>query len=423
MSDELSPETEVTKSSESDVQAPGVDEVFPLVSDLGQLLLNWSWQGTLGIEEEIERVAGAYDQEVVSLVTAESAVIQMGSRDAFLKGLPGIPPLAALPSLKSLLIDVEAGKLIPEVAREKLKQVAEIGSVYSPLLRIFGVMLLSFGFAIDIVGTLEAVIVAFLTGIISGFFLLQAERGPRWALGVPFLASFFVSVAVMIAYNQGWVSEVPGLLMISALFVFIPGDSITMQAIELIDGRWSAGVSRLFYSIMLLLLLAVGALFAAAVLGVSTDLLAPGSAAGDFPWWAPYPGHIVFTIGVALAFQMRWADVPLAIVVALIITAVGQAGAILFGATAGTFIASVVMIVIGRYIARNPNRSPAYVWMIVPFFTLTPGSHGLRAFESFIGGQPITGAEDVNTLFGTLLTIALGMVVGMIITNKWHRGW
>jgi uncharacterized membrane protein YjjP (DUF1212 family) len=423
MSEELSPETEVKKSSESNVQSPGVDEVFPLVSDLGQLLLNWSWEGTLGIEDKIERVAGAYDQEVVTLVTAESAAIQMGSRDAFLKGLPGIPPLAALPSLKSLLIDIEAGKFIPEVAREKLKQVAEIGSVYSPPLRVFGVMLLSFGFAIDIVGTLEAVIVGFLTGIISGIFLLQAEKGPRWALGVPFLASFFVSIAVMIAYNQGWVSEVPGLLMLSALFVFIPGDSITMQAVELIDGRWSAGVSRLFYSIMLLLLLAVGALFAAALLGVSTDLLAPGSAAGDFPWWAPYPGHIIFTIGVALAFQMRWSDVPLAIVVALIITAVGQAGAILFGANAGTFIASVVMIVISRYIARNPNRSPAYVWMIVPFFTLTPGSHGLRAFESFIGGQPITGAEDVNTLFGTLMIIALGMVAGMLITNKWRAGW
>lgn len=47
-------------------------------------------------------------------------------------------------------------------------------------------------------------------------------------------------------------SAVPGLLLVSALFVFIPGDSITMQAVELIDGSWTAGVARLFYSIMLL---------------------------------------------------------------------------------------------------------------------------------------------------------------------------
>jgi uncharacterized membrane protein YjjB (DUF3815 family) len=265
--------------------------------------------------------------------------------------------------------------------------------------------------------------VAFFTGIISGIFFLQAERGLNWTLGAPLLASFFVSLAVIIAYNQGLVSEVPGLLMVSALFVFIPGDSITMQAVELIDGHWSAGVARLFYSIVLLLLLAVGAVFAAALTGTSTDLLAPGSATGDFPWWAPYPGHIIFTIGVALAFQMRWSDVPLAIIVTLIVTAVGQAGAYLFGGNAGTFLAAIAMVVIARYIARNPNRSPAYVFIITPFFTLTPGSHGLRGFESLIGGQPIIGVEDFLTLFGTLLTIALGMIVGGLVTRKWGGGW
>jgi uncharacterized membrane protein YjjP (DUF1212 family) len=418
MSDNGLPEKEVANPSEINVQAPGVDAVFPLVSDLGQLLLNWSWEGTLGLEDKIERVAGAYGQKVVSLINAESAIIQMGSREAFLKGLPGIPPLAALPSLKSWLIDVEGGKTVPEAAREKLKQIAETGPVYSPFLRIFGVMMLSFGFAIDIVGTWEACIVAFLTGIISGIFFLQAERGIGWTLAAPLLASFFVSLPIFIAFNQGWVSEVPGLLLISALFVFIPGDSITAQAVEIIGGRWSAGVSRLFYSIVLLLLLAFGGVFAGWLTGASASLLAPGSAAGDFPWWAPYPGHIIFTIGVALAFQMRWKDVPLAILVTLIVTAFAQGGAYLFGGNAGTFLAAIGMTVIACYIARKPKRAPAYVFIITPFFTLTPGSHGLRAFESLIGGQPIVGVDQVNVLFSTLIMIALGMIVGFVITKK-----
>ena len=347
----------------------------------------------------------------------------MGDRDSFLKALPGIPPLAALPRLKSWLLDVEGGKLAPGAAREQLRDVAATGPVYSPLLRIFGVMALSFGFSIDIVGTWEACIVAFLTGIISGFFLLQADRSLNWALFAPLFASFFVSLAVIVAYDLDWVSEVPGLLLISALFVFIPGDSITMQAVELIDGRWTAGVARLFYSITLLLLLVIGAVLAAAVTGTSTDLLAPGNAAGYFPWWAPYPGHLIFTIGVALAFQMRWSDVPLAIAVTLVVTAIGQAGGIVFGDTAGTFLAAIGMTVIAGYIARKPKRAPAYVWMITPFFTLTPGSHGLRAFESIIGDQPITGVEDLGTLFGTLLTIALGMIVGVALTKDWRGGW
>jgi hypothetical protein len=61
--------------------------------------------------------------------------------------------------------------------------------------------------------------------------------------------------------------------------------------------------------------------------------------------------------------------------------------------------------------------------MITPFFTLTPGSHGLRAFESIIGGQPITGVEDLGTLFGTLLTIALGMIIGIALTKQWRAGY
>jgi hypothetical protein len=36
--------------------------------------------------------------------------------------------------------------------------------------------------------------------------------------------------------------------------------------------------------------------------------------------------------------------------------------------------------------------------MITPFFTLAPGSDGLRAFESIIGGQPITGVKDLGTM-------------------------
>lgn len=421
MSDKALSGTGGANLPESKEQAPGIDAVFPLVRDLGQLLLNWSWEGTEGLNDKIKRVARAYGQEVVSLISAEAAIIQMGSRNAFLKGLPGIPRLAALSSLKSWLIEVEGGKLMPEAARKKLKEIAETGPIYSPPLVILGVMLLSFGFAIDIVGTWEACIVAFFTGIISGIFFLQSGRGINWTLGAPILASFFVSLAVMIAYNQSWVSEVPGLLMIAALFVFIPGDSITMQAVELIDGHWSAGVSRLFYSIALLTLLAAGAVFAAGVTGTATDMLAPGSAASDFSWWAAYPGHIIFTIGVALAFQMRWADVPLAILVTLIVTAVGQVGAYLFGSNVGTFIAAIAMTVLCRYIARNPKRSPAYVFMITPFFTLTPGSHGLRGIESLIGGQPIAGIKDFETLFGTILIIALGIIIGGLVTKKWGR--
>jgi hypothetical protein len=37
--------------------------------------------------------------------------------------------------------------------------------------------------------------------------------------------------------------------------------------------------------------------------------------------------------------------------------------------------------------------------------------------------QPITGVGDLGTLFRTLLTIALGMIVGVALTKDWRGGW
>jgi hypothetical protein len=91
-------------------QKPVIDDVFPLVTDLGQLVLDRSWEGTVGLEDKIDRTAKAYDQDVTTLVGAETAIIQMGDRDSFLKAFPGIPPLAALGRLKTWLLDVEGGR-------------------------------------------------------------------------------------------------------------------------------------------------------------------------------------------------------------------------------------------------------------------------------------------------------------------------
>ena len=108
-------------------EQPSIDEVFPLVTDLGQLLLDWSWEGTVGLEDKIDRTAKAYGHDVTTLIGAESAVIQMGDRDSFLKALPGIPPLAALPRLKSWLLGVEGGELAAGAAREQLHDIAATG--------------------------------------------------------------------------------------------------------------------------------------------------------------------------------------------------------------------------------------------------------------------------------------------------------
>jgi hypothetical protein len=54
MPDENLPDTGASEPPATGAPPAGVDEVFPLVSDLGQTLLDWSWEGTVGLEDKID---------------------------------------------------------------------------------------------------------------------------------------------------------------------------------------------------------------------------------------------------------------------------------------------------------------------------------------------------------------------------------
>ena len=110
---------------------------------------------------------------------------------------------------------------------------------------------------------------------------------------MPFVASFLVSSIVCSVWNYtDLIQESPGLLSIPGLFLFIPGDSVTIQALELVEGYWLAGVGRLFYSLILLIELTFGAYLGGAVVGVDLINLDPVGAQYDFPWWAVYLGKL-----------------------------------------------------------------------------------------------------------------------------------
>jgi uncharacterized membrane protein YjjB (DUF3815 family) len=59
------------------------------------------------------------------------------------------------------------------------------------------------------------------------------------------------------------------------------------------------------------------------------------------------------------------------------------------------------------------------------FYVLTPGSHGLRGLESWIGGSRIQGVTGVADMVGLLIAIAVGMLVaGAVVGPRrfTHRG-
>ena len=402
------------------VSKADASEVLDLLCELSQLFLKWSWEGVVGYEEMVERVGRTYGYEnTLVMMEAQSATIELDGQVRFIKGgIPGIPPLAYTHDLKCLLADIYDGNLSVSESRRAIKKLAVKEAPYPPLLVWLGVVIVSIGFAVDVVGTWEGLLWAGITGLATGLVFLAADRVAGFNKVAPIAATLVSGVVVMLAYKFGWTAASPGLLLVASTFVFIPGDSISTQAYELAEGRWSAGVDRLFYSIIMLVLMVTGVFLASAVTGTPLGELFPSGPHDAFPWWAAYPGRFVFVIGILFAFNMSRQHFPQAIVTLWIVTAVAQISTMAYGELAGTFIAMTIGTILALWQARKPRSIPAFVLMIPIIFALSPGSHGLRQLETWVSGETITGIHDFSTLVGTLLAIAMGMVVGRSIARR-----
>ena len=400
------------------------NEVRALLRELSEQLLGWSWEGVVGYEEMVERVGRSYGyQDTTVVMEAQLAMIKLEADEhmTFVKGgIPGFPPMAYTQDIKNLLADIYAGKLSVSEARKALEVIHEKEPPYPPFLNWLGVVIVSIGFAVDVVGTWEGMLWAGITGMATGLAFVAADRVAGFGKIAQLVATMASGIIVMLAYKYGWTAAAPGLLLVSSTFVFIPGDSISTQAYELSMGNWSAGVDRLFYSIIMLVLQVTGAFLAIALTGSAMVELFPTGPHDAFAWWAAYPGRFVFVIGILLAFNMSLKHFVPAIVTLWIVTAVAQISTMAYGEVAGTFIAMLVGVILALWQARKPRSIPSFVLLIPIVFALSPGSHGLRQLETWVSGKTITGVHDLTTLVSVLLAIAMGMVVGRVIAHRWR---
>lgn len=257
-----------------------------------------------------------------------------------------------------------------------------------------------------------------LLGLAVGILVVLADGHRRATLLVPFAASTVVSTLVLIAFEHGWIEGGPIQLIVPALFFFIPGDALAAAMLELADGRITAGASRLVYSLAILLMLGFGALVGTALVDVPQSALFDVDVGGNLGPLAVWAGWVVFAGGTMLCFSMATHDFPWALGMVLLTAAAAALGSAALGDPLGTFAGAVVMTVVALRLGRRPSLPPPYVLYLGAFYVLTPGSHGLRGVESWIGGDPIDGVTGVTTMLGLLTAIALGMLVGAVAAGR-----
>ncbi|MEV0649290.1 threonine/serine exporter family protein [Phytomonospora sp. NPDC050363] len=392
-------------------------DLFPLLADLVRTLLHGSYEGTYTCETLVREVAATYGHTVDVTFLADSAILTLGERTASFSATPDVPPLDRISRLKRVLIGIHDGSLTPGEARARIVADAERPPRWRRPWQVFGLVLFSVGFGISIQPSWQQVIVCTVTGLLVGL-LVAAGRGKLWlTLASPLIGSIMVSSVVLFAYRQDWVEGAPIPLILPALFYFIPGDALSAACLELVVGRMTAGTARLVYAMVTLLVLAFGASLATFVADVPADALFDSDGGGDLGPWAVWIGWSLFTVGIMFGFSMTPRDLPWALLVVLVTVAAVQIGTRAVGDPTGTFIGAVVMTVTALTLGRFHRLPPAYVLHLGAFYVLTPGAHGLRGLETWLGGDQVEGLTDIASMAQLLMAIGLGMLVGAIVAG------
>jgi len=390
---------------------------FDLLAALTELLLRWSYEGTAGAERIVTGVAARYGVRADVTFLSDAAVLTVGERTIARSAEPTVPPLTQVSALKRLLAAIDSGTLSAGEATARLAQLQR-SPPYSRGVRVAGLVLFAVGFGVSVQATWQEVVASAVLGLGVGLLVVATDGRPRLTLVAPLFASVAVSALVLTAYDRGWIDGGPIQLILPALFYFIPGDALSAAMLELANNRITAGASRLVYSLAVLLMLAFGALVATVLTGIPQSALFDVDIPGNLGPIAVAGGWVVFAVGVMLTFSMAPADFPWALALVLATAAVVTLGSAIAGEAFGTFVAAAGMAAAALLLGRRPGLPPPYVLYLGAFYVLTPGSHGLRGIESWIGGHPLQGATSVAGMVGLLTAIGLGMLLGAVVVRR-----
>src|SRR5262245_57319643 len=113
--------TAVDAPDETVVQATE-DELLELIGPLGDLLLTWSYEGTVRCESVVARVAARYGHTVDATFLADAAFVTVGDRTLSFSREPIVPFLNQVTRMKALLAEIDRGGLSTREAAERLAE-------------------------------------------------------------------------------------------------------------------------------------------------------------------------------------------------------------------------------------------------------------------------------------------------------------
>lgn len=363
--------------------------------------------------KKILEVQGAKDAELLVLPTA--IIVRTGTgeeRGVDVNSTLGTPlRFDQIAAVYDVAGELEAGPADLAKANRELDRVPTMREPFPWPIRVLGHGLLTLGFALLLRVSPAALLLCFGLGILIG--LLKLLPFSTVTLLFPVVMAFVVTALVLLA-DKYWGLPDPLRVLLPPLITFLPGGALTMGTIELAANHMISGASRLISGVLQLLLLAFGIVAAAALVGVSVDVLqeTPGA---DLGVWAMVVSVVAYALGLVLQYSspLRYLAWTLAIIA---VAYAGQLiGGALFGAELSAFFGALAMTPLVLFADRLPHGPPKLITFLPAFWWLVPGATGLIAIVGGSASGDLGGA--LGSVAITVIAIALGVLAGAAAFN------
>jgi uncharacterized membrane protein YjjP (DUF1212 family) len=389
-----------------------VSQLREFLSELG-IALNATGTPVTGIVERLRTIARRYGAPQLEIVVLPTALL-VGVPGAE-RGTVGIRVsvnaslrLDQIAEVIAVADDAAAGRVGLAQARRRLTAVPDMRPRYGLAGTLLGYPVFSLGLAMFLQPTAADLLVVALAAAVVGVLLHWLPRLTYPELPMPVLVAFVVSVVVFLMTEHG-LTYGPLPLLVATLVIFLPGSTLTTGTIDISAGEMIAGSARLVVGAVQLGLLAFGIVAAAQVVGLPTGPATVGTAVAGAA--TPWIGVLIFGMGVHLHLSGGAGTFLWSVVVLYAAYAAQVMGAAVLGSAMSGFVGAAVMVVVAASVARLGGPAPL-VGYLPAFWLLVPGAIGLLGVTEAVGHGILNSAATLVTTLGSIVSVALGMLVG-----------
>ena len=375
------------------------------------------------IDSNLRAITSAYGVEhveVAVLPTSLMVATGQGTGTQIEIGIPQRPPLRfdQVAELYTLVRAASVASISPNAALDRLHAIYRMAPTFRWPVRTLGHAVLTVGLALLLQPTVGAIGAAAVLGLLVG--LAKLPRLASLALVFPVVVTFAVSVIVFATLERVQIDN-PVRILIPPLVTFLPGAALTIGTVELAAGQMVSGASRLVSGLVQLLLLAFGILAASALFELSPAVLADNPV-NRLGWWAPWLGVAVFALGIYLHLSAPASSLPWMLVIMLAAYTGQVAGSAVFGGLLSGFFGALAMTPLALWVETMRHGPPKLITFLPGFWLLVPGAAGLIGVTELLSVDHQLGAQTVVDSFVTVMSIALGVLIGTAVYQTTDSG-